>query len=303
MGTPKFAVSSLAKVHAEHEVVAVITQPDRRRGRGQKFSFSQVKKWALKNNLNVLQPNKIGEESFMDDLEKLAADIFVVVAYGQKIPHRLLAMPPLECINVHASLLPQYRGAAPINAAIINGDTFSGVTTMYLSSQWDAGDIILQAQEYIKPRDTAGALHDRLMEKGAKLLGETLRQIKRGKAPRIPQDHKAATYATKLSKQDGCLDFKNSNKTLDRLIRGMNPWPVAYAVMASEEIKIWQAEPREKSGTPGEILALEKDSLIVGCKKGSLALQKVQRPNSRIITGLDLANGLRLAVGDNVISR
>lgn len=301
LGTPHFAVPSLEEMQKEQEILAVVTQPDRRRGRGQKYSFSPVKSKALEYGLPVWQPQRISTPAFLDQLEALEAQVFVVVAFGQKIPSRLLEMAPWGCLNVHPSLLPKYRGAAPIQAAIINGEKVSGVTTMHLSSEWDAGDIILQVEEEIRPRDTAGTLHDRLSRKGALLLGETLRRLEANTAPRRPQDHHLATFAPKLSKEDAYLDFRRPAQELDRLIRGLNPRPGAYTFIKGEQVKIWQALPLAQSGPPGRILAGEESGLVVGCARGSLLLQKVQRPNSRIISGLDLANGLRLPLGECLI--
>ncbi|NMB20877.1 MAG: methionyl-tRNA formyltransferase [Firmicutes bacterium] len=298
MGTPEFAVPSLKALLAENEVVAVVTQPDRRQGRGQKYAYSPVKEEALRHELTILQPERIGEPDVVDRLKGFQADLFVVVAFGQKIPDELLAAPRLGCINVHSSLLPKYRGAAPINAAIVNGDRVTGVTTMYMASGWDNGDIILQATEEIRPRDTAGELHDRLMLKGAELLAETVRQIARGEAPRIPQDHDQATFAFKLAKTDALVDFRQPAIQLDQLIRGMNPWPLAYTVVGGEVVKIHEALPYDADGSPGEILGFVDEGLLVGCGKGSLLLQKVQRPNAKAVSGVDFANGLRLREGD-----
>jgi methionyl-tRNA formyltransferase len=236
----------------------------------------------------------------MEELAEYEADLFVVVAFGQKIPDRLLTMPRYGCVNVHSSLLPKYRGAAPINAAIVHGDSVTGVTTMYMDSGWDTGDIILQAEETILPRDTAGQLHDRLMIKGAALLAETVQLIAAGQAPRIPQDPEQASFAFKLSKNDSLVDFKDSAINLDRLIRGMNPWPLSYTLVRDEAVKILEAVPRDEHGTPGEILALDGEGLLVGCGEGSLLLLRVQRPNAKAVSGVDFANGLRLRTGDRL---
>ncbi len=298
MGTPEFAVPSLKVLLEEHEVVAVVTQPDRRSGRGQRVTFSPIKQVALEHNLPVIQSEKISTPEVYAELAGLKADIFVVVAFGQKLSDELLELPRYGCIYVHSSLLPKYRGAAPINAAIVDGESVTGVTTMYMGSGWDTGDVILQVEEPILPRDTAGELHDRLMEKGAVLLGETVRQISLGEAPRIPQDHSQATFAFKLSKEDGLVNFNRPADELDRLIRGMNPWPLAYTLINNEMIKIWEAYPSEQQGEPGEILSLDAHGLLVGCQERSLLLKKLQRPNSRAVSGIDFANGLRLGVGD-----
>jgi len=298
MGTPEFAVPSLEVLLDDHEVVAVVTQPDRPSGRGQKYTPSPIKKVAMAHGIPVLQPETIGHSEVMDELESYRAELFVVVAFGQKLPKRLLDMAPYGCVNVHSSLLPKYRGASPISAAIVNGDTVTGVTTMYMDSGWDTGDVILQAEEPILPRDTTGDLHDRLMVKGAELLRETVQQIAKGEAPRTPQDHEAASFAYKLSKKDSFVDFQESATTLDRLIRGMNPWPLAYTYVGDEMVKIWEAYPGEGEGTPGEILGIEGPGLRVACGSGSLLLLKVQRPNAKAISGADFANGLRLRRGD-----
>ena len=300
MGTPEFAVPSLEVLLAEHEVVAVVTQPDRRAGRGQQVRFSPIKQVALKHDVPVLQPERVSRPEVMEELAEYKADLFVVVAFGQKIPGRLLTMPRYGCVNVHSSLLPKYRGAAPINAAIVHGDSVTGVTTMYMDSGWDTGDIILQAEETILPRDTAGQLHDRLMIKGAALLAETVQLIAPGLAPRIPQDPEQASFAFKLSKNDSLVDFKDSAINLDRLIRGMNPWPLAYTLVRDEAVKILEAVPRDEHGTPGEILALDGEGLLVGCGEGSLLLLRVQRPNAKAVSGVDFANGLRLRTGDRL---
>lgn len=300
MGTPEFAVPSLEVLLAEHEVVAVVTQPDRRAGRGQQVRFSPIKQVALKHDVPVLQPERVSRPEVMEELAEYKADLFVVVAFGQKIPGRLLTMPRYGCVNVHSSLLPKYRGAAPINAAIVHGDSVTGVTTMYMDSGWDTGDIILQAEETILPRDTAGQLHDRLMIKGAALLAETVQLIAAGLAPRIPQDPEQASFAFKLSKNDSLVDFKDSAINLDRLIRGMNPWPLAYTLVRDEAVKILEAVPRDEHGTPGEILALDGEGLLVGCGEGSLLLLRVQRPNAKAVSGVDFANGLRLRTGDRL---
>jgi methionyl-tRNA formyltransferase len=300
MGTPEFAVPSLRALVGEHEVLGVVTQPDRRAGRGQRVVFSPVKEVALEYGLPVFQPEKVSDPQVMAELEALGAELFVVVAFGQKIPDRLLAAPTYGCVNVHSSLLPKYRGAAPINAAILHGDDVTGVTTMYLGSGWDDGDIILQAEEPILPRETAGTLHDRLMVKGAELLLETVRQIAQGSAPRIPQDHSKASYAFKLKKEAAQVDFGRTAQKLDRLVRAMNPWPVAWAQIRGETVRIWEAEPAEEGqkGQPGEILSLSEQGLLVACGSGALFLQSMQRPGGKVLSGLDFANGLRLRVGE-----
>jgi len=302
MGTPEFAVPSLEILAKQERVVAVVTQPDKAQGRGQKIGMSPVKKLALGLGLPVLQPERVSDPQFIKLMQGFRPDLVVVVAFGQKIPKALLELPPYGCINLHSSLLPRYRGAAPINRAIAEGEPVTGVTTMYLNTQWDAGDVILQAEEPIYPDDTAGTLHDRLMVKGAHLLAETVRQIAAGTAPRIPQDHSQATYAYKLAKEDAYLDFSDSAEKLSRLVRAMNPWPTAYTKIGGEEIKVWKAVPLPGEAPVGVIAEITDTALVVGCGSGLLALEQVQRPGRKIISGRDLANGLRLRVGQKIIS-
>ena len=298
MGTPEFAVPSLEVTARDHELLAVVTQPDRRRDRGQSIKFSPVKEKALEYGVPVLQPERVGTKAFLAEMEQLKPDVIVVVAFGHKIPKALLELPQHGCINVHASLLPKYRGAAPIQYAIINGDEVTGVTTMYLSEGWDEGDMILKAEEPIYPTDTAGALHDRLAVKGAELLGETLKQIAAGTAPRIPQDHDQATFAYKLEKSHGEIDWNQDAASIHNLVRGLNPWPTAYTYFESRILKIWETEVIEISGgSPGEILEIAPEGIVVGTGKGGLLLKQVQRQGARIMSAYDAANGMRLQIG------
>jgi len=298
MGTPEFAVPSLEVVANQHQLLAVVTQPDRKRDRGQKVQFSPVKEAALKYNVPIYQPEKVNTQQFRAVMAQYQPEIIVVVAFGQKIPKALLELPVHGCINVHASLLPKYRGAAPIQYAIINGDQVTGITTMYLSEGWDEGDMILQAEEPILATDTAGTLHDRLAQKGAVLLGETLDLISTGNAPRIPQNHEEATYAYKLSKADGEINWQLPAVKIADLVRGLNPWPTAYTFFNAEKIKVWEASPAgQNQGAPGEILAISPDGILVGTGAGSLLLKKLQRQGARILDAHDVANGLRLSIG------
>lgn len=303
MGTPDFAVPCLEAVYESQELVAVVTQPDRKSGRGQKIQYSPVKSRALEYDVPVYQPSKITTDHFYQILVELKADVIVVVAYGQKIPNRVLELAPHGCINVHSSLLPKYRGAAPIHRAIINGDDITGVTTMYLSEGWDEGDIILQSTEEILPTDTAGSLHDRLAIRGASLLSETLNQLENGTAPRITQDDSKASYAPKLDKSDGQIDWADTAYNLWNFVRGMNPWPTAYTLYENQMIKVWEAsEAKDCSNIntkiePGKVLAINQDGIYVGTGDGVLILGKLQRQGARSMRGIDLANGLRLKVG------
>lgn len=298
MGTPDFAVPSLKVVASQHQLLAVVTQPDRPKGRGRKVTYSPVKQFALDLDVPIFQPAKVSEHQFIEALTQLEPDCIVVVAFGQKIPRDILELPPDGCINVHGSLLPKYRGAAPIHRAIVDGEQKTGVTTMYLSEKWDAGDIILQSEEPIGPNDTAGTMHDRLMVRGAELLGKTLREVEAGIAPRIPQDEAMATYAFKLTKDEAKVNWHLSAAQLERFVRGMNPWPTAYTHYRSEKIKLWHVTQLAGNAKPGQVVELTDQAIIVGCNEGLLSLNRVQRENSRQMSGRELANGLRLSVGD-----
>ncbi len=298
MGTPEFAVPSLDAVNQEHEVTSVVTQPDRPKGRGHNVQISPVKARALELDLPIHQPRRVSEPGFIQQLRQEAPDVIVVVAFGQKIPSELLSLAPHGCINVHGSLLPQYRGAAPIHRAIADGCVSTGVTTMYLSEAWDAGDIILQQPLTIESTDTAGSLHDRMMRIGADLLVETLLQIAKGTAPRIPQDHDSATYAFKLSKEDGRLNWSHPAHSLANLVRGMDPWPGAFTTYKGTTLKVRKAVAMAGCGTPAEVAAIDEYGIIVGTGDGLLRLEEIQRPGSRWLKGRDAANGLRIQPGD-----
>jgi len=229
MGTPDFACPSLlALIKSGHDIVGIVTQPDRRRGRGMKVSYSPVKELSLKNNLDVYQPSNINDSEFINLLKKISPDSIVIVAFGQILSKEILKLPKYGCINLHASLLPKYRGAAPIPWAIFAGEEKTGVTTFYLSEKVDSGDIILQREEGIRKDDTTATLSKRLAKIGAELLIETIDKIEKREAPRIPQDKGKATYVPRLKKEDGLIDWKKSASQIERLARAMDPWPGAY---------------------------------------------------------------------------
>ncbi len=305
MGTPEFAVPCLQTVAQEHELLGVVTQPDSRQGRGHKLCFSPVKLQALSYNVPILQPIKLREAITVNTIKDLQPEVIIVVAYGQKIPKILLELPAKGCINVHSSLLPKYRGAAPIQYAILKGEKETGVSTMYLSQQWDAGDIILQDKEVIYPDDTAGSLHDRLSLRGACLLSQTLKQLSAGVAPRIPQNHEAATYAFKLTKEQGAIDWTKTADELQDFVRGMNPWPTAYTYYNEETIKLWETEilrsESSKNGHPGEIVNINDHGICIATgSNGTIIVKQLQRRGSRKLSGKDFANGLRLKIGDRL---
>ncbi|GAW30110.1 MULTISPECIES: methionyl-tRNA formyltransferase [unclassified Carboxydocella] len=300
MGTPDFAVPSLLALDQPGwQVVGVVTQPDRPRGRGQKVSFSPVKEAALSRGWPVFQPLKVKDENFLAELEELRPDAIVVVAYGQILPEKILQLPPLGCINVHASLLPRYRGAAPIQWAIINGEQETGITTMYMSRELDAGDMILKAKVPIKDTDTFGTLHDRLATLGAELLVQTLTQIEQGQAPREPQDHSRATYAPMLNRETERINWGAGGQQIVNLIRGLNPWPGAYTLWEGNPLKIWQArfEPGTPLADPGTVVELRTEGPVVAAGDGHLVLTQLQPAGSRAMTGADFLRGRKLQAG------
>ena len=299
MGTPQFAVMSLLSILRDgHTVSAVVTQPDRPRGRGMEVAASPVKQFAVKHRLPVLQPGDCASSEFVRRVAELEPDVIVVVAFGRILPRSLLDIPRLGCINVHASLLPRYRGAAPINWAVMNGESVTGVTTMYMTERLDAGDIILQKEVPISPQDNAGRLHDKLMVEGAALAEETLRLISLGKAPRTAQDEGSATYAPLLTLKDEMIDW---NRTVERVcnqIRGMSPCPGAHTVRSGKKLKVLQAsavqdEPRH--GSPGEVLAAdEAGGFVVKACDGAVRLEEVQPEGGRRMPAVDYLRGARV---------
>ncbi|MGB3959281.1 MAG: methionyl-tRNA formyltransferase, partial [bacterium] len=268
MGTPEFALISLEKlIEAGEEVVGVITQPDRPRGRGRRVTASPVKAFAQEKAIPVYQPERLKDGEVLEKLAGFAPDLIVVVAYGKILPREVLELPPLGCINVHASLLPRYRGAAPIHWAIIRGEGVTGVTTMYIDEGMDTGDIILQEEVPILPEDNAGTLHDKLAHAGARLLLDTVARIKAGTAPRIPQPEEGVSYAPPLERTDEILDWNRPARQLWFQVRGLNPWPGAMTYWQGEILKVWEVSPLKGDGdaAPGEIIAVDKqEGILVG---------------------------------------
>lgn len=305
MGTPDFAVPCLEKlVQDGHQILAVVTQPDRPKGRGQKLAYSPVKIAALAHNLPVLQPAKIKEPAFMEQMAALAPDVIIVVAFGQFLPKQMLALPPLGCINVHASLLPYYRGAAPIHWAVINGEPLTGVTTMYMDVGMDTGDMILKAETPIGPDETTGQIHDRLKDLGAQVLSDTLKLIAQQQAPRTPQEHEAATYASLLKREHEKISWCQSAVSIHNLVRGLNPWPGAYCLHNDSILKVWKTkvgDTTEMELMPGRIEAITPDAIVVQTGKENILLLEVQPANKRRMTGGEYARGYGLKPGDVII--
>ncbi|MEN9468856.1 MAG: hypothetical protein RL630_589 [Verrucomicrobiota bacterium] len=284
----------------KHTVVGVITQPDKPAGRDLKPQMSAIKQIALAQNLPVQQPEKLRSAATLEDLRALAPDLMVVAAYGQILPKSVLETPRLGCLNLHASLLPRHRGASPIHAAILAGDHETGITVMYMDEGLDTGDILLAQKLAIGSDETTGQLHDRLADLAAPCLLEALDLLEQGNAPRIPQDNALATYAPKLKKTDGLLDWHQPAEALATRVRAMSPWPGATTHLADQTLKIHSAKADPSSGPPGEILASAPGVLRVGCGSGSLVLESLQLqgrkrlPAAEFLRGHPLPPGTRL---------
>lgn len=285
MGTPDFSVGTLeALAEAGHEVVLAVTQPDKPKGRGGKMQYTPVKEAALARDIPVYQPKKIREPECIEELKKYNADIMVVIAFGQILPKEILQMTPYGCINVHASLLPKYRGAAPIQWAVIDGEKVSGVTTMQMNEGLDTGDMILKTEIPLDPKETGGSLHDKLAEAGAKLCVETLKAIEDHTATFEKQGASPTEYARMLDKKLGNIDWNTSAVQIERLVRGLNSWPSAYTHWDKKVVKIWRAKA-EADGTvkaePGTVLSVEKDSFTVQTGDGVLRVLELQIPGKK----------------------
>jgi methionyl-tRNA formyltransferase len=298
MGTPAFAVPTLkALLSSHHTVAAVFTQPDKPSGRGEKLSAPPVKQLALEQGVSVYQPDKLKAPEWQPIFAELNTDAYVVVAYGKILPPWLLDLSRLGAYNVHASLLPKYRGAAPIHWAIANGETKTGITTMKLDAGMDTGDMLLQHEITIEPEDTCASIHDRLAEIGAGLMLKTLEALEKGTAKPIPQDPALATYAPMLRKSDGLLDWNQSAVSLHNRIRAFNPWPGTYTQLQAQTLRIWKAQPVDISGEsqpPGTLLHHSSGAVVVACGTGFLRLEEVQLENRKRTSALDFLHGIRL---------
>lgn len=300
MGTPDFAVSILEEIiQAGHELIGVVTQPDKVKGRGGRISFPAVKEAALKHNLNIYQPAKVRNPEFIQLIRNLEAEVIVVAAFGQLLPKELLDMPPYGCINVHASLLPKYRGAAPIQAAIINGDEQTGVTIMHMDVSLDTGDMILWESIPIAPDETGGSLHDKLAMLGAKLLVKALKQLEEGNASRIPQNDSQATHVSMMNKEMGNIDFSKPAVDIERMIRGLNPWPSAYTKLNGKTLKLWSAKVVEcqDNARPGEIINVGKDIITVKTGKDALEIHELQLEGKKRLGCDAFLRGYSIEVG------
>lgn len=288
MGTPDFAVPSLEALLTKHEVVLVVTQPDKPKGRGKKMVPTPVKACALEHAIPVLQPEKVKEPEFVEQLRSYEPDLIAVTAFGQILSEPILEMPKYGCINVHGSLLPKYRGAAPMQWSIIDGEKVTGITTMYMAKGLDSGDMLLKAEVEITDEDTFATIHDKMAVTGANLLLDTLDQLEAGTLERIPQDHDAATYAPMITKETGHIDWSKNRQDIINLIRGLNPVPAAYTIYEEEVLKIFGAvisDVQADDAANGEIVAVVKKGFVVKCGDGCLLITEVQaRGGKRMMT-------------------
>ncbi len=300
-GTPEFAVPSLRTLHASpHEVMLVITQPDRGKGRGQRLQPPPVKECARALEIPVLQPQRASAPDVVAELRRHHAEVIVVVAFGQLLKEPLLILYPYGCVNLHPSLLPKYRGASPIAAPLLNGDEETGVTTMALDAGLDSGDILLQETLPIAPDDTAGSLHDRLAQSGARLMVETLGALEAGTVRRRSQDTSAVTLTQKLRKEDGCLDWGRPAAELERLVRAYTPWPGAYTFHRGARLRVLAARLGADSaqGQAGSVASIDSEGMSLHTSRGILVLTQVQQANKAPMSAAAYLRGHRLEVGE-----
>jgi methionyl-tRNA formyltransferase len=301
MGSPDFAVLPLeALLAAGYQVVGVVTQPDRQKGRGKHLAATPVKEVALKHQIPLIQPHNVNGDEAVKSIKAWHPDILVVVAFGQLLRKPLLEMAPLGAINLHASLLPAYRGAAPIHWAIIKGEKITGVTTMYMDEGMDTGDMILKAECEIGENDSTGILHDKLASLGADLLVKTLQDIENNQAQRLPQNDSLASYAPMLTKEHELIDWHKTAQEVHDQIRGLSPWPGAYTIYKNKRLKIHEAANIQwLRGEPGRVLAIDKEKgLIVSSSLGSVAIKKVQLAGKNIMDVADFCRGYSINIGD-----
>jgi len=298
MGTPEFACPTLRRlIERGDEVLAVVTQPDRPKGRGQKPVPPPVKELAEQHGIQVLQPTRVRAPDFIDAIREMNPDLIVVVAFGQILPKALLDIPRYGCINVHASLLPRYRGAAPINWCIINGETETGVTTMLMDVGLDTGDMLLKKVTAIDPEEDASSLHDRLSLLGAEALDETIELLVAGKIAPEKQDDALSCHAPLLRKEDGLIDWNAEPQVVKNLVRGTNPWPGAFSYLDSRLIKIFRVRIGRGEGTPGTVLSAGKEGIEVACKGGSLILEELQLEGKKRLPAREFLAGCRVKPG------
>lgn len=300
MGTPDFAVGTLEEIiKAGHEAVLVVSQPDKAVGRSKALKYTPVKACAIEHGIEVYQPQRVRDAECVEYLRSYAPDIIIVEAFGQIIPKEILDMPRFGCINVHASLLPKYRGAAPIQWAVINGDAVSGVTTQRMNEGIDTGDMILKEEVVLREDETGGSLFERLAAVGAKLCVRTMAEIEAGTAVYTPQDNAKATHTAKIHKELGSINWMNDAKSIECLIRGLDPWPSAYTRLGEKTLKIWRAHvvPAEPQAAPGCIIKAGKDGIFVQTGDGILVLTEVQMEGKKRMPVEAFLNGYPVEAG------
>lgn len=300
MGTPDFAVGTLEEIiKAGHEVVLVVSQPDKAVGRSKALKYTPVKACAIEHGIEVYQPQRVRDAECVEYLHSYAPDIIIVEAFGQIIPKEILDMPRFGCINVHASLLPKYRGAAPIQWAVINGDAVSGVTTQRMNEGIDTGDMILKEEVVLREDETGGSLFERLAAVGAKLCVQTMAEIEAGTAVYTPQDNAKATHTAKIHKELGSINWTNDAKSIECLIRGLDPWPSAYTRLGEKTLKIWRAHvvPAEPQAAPGCIIKAGKEGIFVQTGDGILVLTEVQMEGKKRMPVEAFLNGYPVEAG------
>ena len=303
MGTPDFSVGTLeALIQAGHQVVLAVTQPDKPKGRGGKMQFPPVKETALEHGIPVFQPRKVREPENIEELKKYQADVIVVVAFGQILPREILELTPYGCINVHASLLPSYRGAAPIQWAVINGEKVSGVTTMQMDEGLDTGDMLLKTEVPLEPEETGGSLHDKLAAAGASLCVRTLKALEEGTVTPKKQGESPTAYASMLKKEMGEIRWEDPAISIERLIRGLNPWPSAYTGWQDKTMKIWEAEVLEEDSgqEPGTVVRVDKDGFLVQTGKGLLKVTALQIPGKKRMEADAFLRGYSMEPGEKL---
>ena len=304
MGTPDFAVPTLEALYqSRHEVAAVVTQPDKPKGRGKAMAMPPVKEKALEYGIPVYQPVRVRkDEAFFEELTKIQPDVIVVIAFGQILPERILNLPKYGCINIHASLLPKYRGAAPIQWAVINGDEVSGVTTMQMDVGLDTGDILDTVEVRLDPKETGGSLFDRLSLAGGKLILSTLEKAEAGILHPVKQDEAEATHVTMLDKSMGQIDWSMDAAVIERLIRGLNPWPSAYTFYNGKTLKIWDADVLEEAvptdAVPGQVLQADKHGFTVAAGEGILKINELQLEGKKRMAADALLRGFTITPGE-----
>lgn len=292
-GTPEFGLPCLAALNeSAHELIAVYTQPDRPAGRGRKLQASAIKEWALTHDLPVYQPLNFKSQEAIDELAALKPDLMVVIAYGLILPRQVLELPRLGCINVHASLLPRWRGASPIQQVVLHGDEQTGVTIMQMDVGLDTGPMLAKASCPIEATDTAGSVHDKLAALSTQPLLATVDKLAQGLAQAQTQDDSLATYAKKINKEDGCIDWQQAASLIDQQIRAFNPWPIAYTSLNEEPLRIHEASPMDwnDDALPGTIVRLDKQGMLVVTGSGALLIKKIQFPSAKAVAIADWLN-------------